>query len=99
MAKSPNIQPLFNYVLIKPVEMETKLPSGIILPETAKKKTQIGEVVAVGPGERNPEGKVLPMLIKKGQKVLYKQWGGNDVTVENQEWLLIEEKDVMAIVE
>jgi chaperonin GroES len=98
MATKNAIQPLFNYVLVKPLQQDKTTPSGIVLPETAKEKPQVGTVMAVGPGERNPEGKVIPMSIKVGENVLYKKWGGNEVKVENEEWLLIEEKDVMAVV-
>lgn len=92
------IQPLHNYVLVRPVETDTKTASGIILPDSAKEKPQIGEVMAVGPGWHNQDGKVFPLVVKKGQKVLYKKWGGNEVKVGNEEWMLIEEKDIMATV-
>jgi len=99
MSKKTDIQPLFDYVLVRPLEQETKTPSGIVLPDTAKEKPQIGEVMAVGPGALNDEGKTLPMIVKVGQKVLYKKWGGNEVKVGTEEWLLIEQKDIMAVVE
>jgi chaperonin GroES len=99
MAKKTDIQPLFDYVLVRPLEGETKTPSGIVLPDTAKEKPQVGEVMAVGPGALNDEGKTLPMMVKVGQKVLYKKWGGNEVKVGTEEWLLIEQKDIMAVVE
>ncbi len=100
MAKNnTSIKPTFDYVLVRPVETEQRTPSGIVIPDTVKEKPQIGEIMAVGPGHRNPEGKILPMTLKKGQKVLYKKWGGNEVKVGNEEWLLIEEKDVMATVD
>ncbi len=99
MAKNnPMINPTFDYVLVRPLETEQTLPSGIVLPDTAKEKPQVGEIMAVGPGHRNPDGKVLPMTLNKGQKVLYKKWGGNEVKVGNEEWLLVEEKDIMAVV-
>ncbi len=93
-----NITPLFDYVLIKPLAQEEKTPSGIVLPDSAKEKPQIGEVMAVGPGSTNNEGKLIPMVVKVGQKVLYKKWGGNEIKVGFEEWLLIEQKDVMAVV-
>ncbi len=99
MSKKINIQPLFDYVLVRPLEEEVKTPSGIVLPDTAKEKPQMGEVMAVGPGNFNDEGKKLPMMVKVGQKVLYKKWGGNEVKVSSEEWLLIEQKDIMAVVE
>ena len=98
MAKKQNIQPLFDYVLVRPLQMEQTTASGIVLPDTVKEKPQVGEIMAVGPGATNEQGKAVPMVVKVGQKVLYKKWGGNEVKVEGEEWLLIEQKDVMAIV-
>ncbi len=94
-----NIKPLFGYVLVRPLEQETTTPSGIVLPDTVKEKPQVGEVKAVGPGDVNDDGKTVPMVVKVGQKVLYKKWGGNEVKVGTEEWLLIEQKDVMAVVD
>ena len=101
MAKGKNgLKPLFDNVLVRPLSEESTTSSGIIIPDTvAKEKPQVGEVMEVGPGQRNPDGKVLPMTVKKGQKVLYKKWGGNEVKVDNEEWMIIEEKDIMAVVE
>jgi len=93
------IKPLFDFVLIKPLVAETKTASGIVLPDSAKEKPQVGEVMAVGPGAHNPEGKLMPMIVKVGQKVMYKKWGGNEVKVAMEEWMLVEQKDIMAIVE
>ncbi len=97
--RSQNIKPLFDYVLIKPLEMEKKTASGIVLPDTAKEKPQVGEIMAVGPGVYDQNGKLVPMYVKKGQKVLYKKWGGNEVKVGSDEWLLMEQKDIMAVVQ
>ena len=96
MAQS--IKPLFDYILVKPVKQEQATASGIILPENVKEKPQIGEVMAVGTGWHNNDGKVFPLEIKKGQKVIYKKWGGNEVKVENEEWMLIKQEDIMAVV-
>ena len=96
--KSNSIQPLFDYVLIAPLDGQSKTPSGILLPETAKEKPQMGKVMAVGPGGISDDGKKRPMVVKVGQKVMYKKWGGNEVKSGVEEWLLIEQKDVMAIV-
>jgi len=98
-ANRQNIKPLFDYVLIKPLQQEEITPAGIVLPDTAKEKPQVGQVMAVGPGGLTDQGKILPMLIKVGQKVLYKKWGGNEVKIGTEEWLLIEQKDIMAVVE
>lgn len=92
------IQPLFDNVLVKPLEAESKTPSGILLPETAKEKPQVGLVMAVGPGGYSEDGKKIPMVVKVGQRVMYKKWGGNEVKVDNEEWLLVEQKDILAIV-
>lgn len=97
--KQMKINPLFDYILIKPLEEETKTASGIILPESVKEKPQIGQVMAIGPGAVSDEGKKLPIVVKIGQKVIYKKWGGNEVKVEREEWLLVEQKDILAIVE
>lgn len=97
--KDLKIKPLFDYVLIRPLAQEDKTPSGIVLPDSAKEKPQVGEIMAVGPGAHNPEGKLMPILVKSGQKVMYKKWGGNEIKVGFEEWLLVEQKDIMAIVE
>ncbi len=97
--KSKSIKPLFDNVLIKPLEEETKTPSGIVLPDTAKEKPQIGKVMAVGPGGITDDGKKIAIVVKVGQKVMYKKWGGNEVKVEGEEWLLVEQKDILAVIE
>ncbi len=98
MAKQ-KITPLFDNVLIKPLEAEQKLPSGLVLPDTAKEKPQMGEVMAVGPGTTDDKGNKVTVTVKVGQKVMYKKWGGNEVKVEGQEWTIVEQKDILAIVE
>ncbi len=98
MAKQ-KIQPLFDYVLIKPLEEETRTPSGIVLPESAKEKPQMGQVMAIGPGATTEEGKILSMKVKVGQKVMYKKWGGNEVKIEREELMIVEQKDILAILE
>ncbi|MBI3384606.1 co-chaperone GroES [Candidatus Gottesmanbacteria bacterium] len=100
MAVTPNkIKPLFDYVLVKPLEEETKTPSGILLPDSAKEKPQVGQVMAIGTGAVSDDGKTIPMVVRVGQKVMYKKWGGNEIKVGSEEWLLVEQKDVLAIVE
>jgi len=94
-----NIKPLFDNVLIKPLEAESKTASGIILPESAKEKPQVGLVMAIGEGRINPEGKLIPVKVKVGQKVMYKKWGGNEVKVENEEWTIVSENDILAVIE
>lgn len=96
--RTPKVQPLFDYVLIRPLERETTTPSGIVLPDSAKEKPQIGEVMAVGPGAYNDQGKRIPMEVAAGDTVVYKKWGGNEFKPEQggEELLLLEQKDIMA---
>jgi chaperonin GroES len=93
-----NITPLFDNVLIKPLEAEETLPSGIILPDSAKEKPQMGEIMAVGPGGTDEKGNSVKMTVSVGQKVMYKKWGGNEIKVQGQEWMLVEQKDILAVV-
>lgn len=93
------VNPLFDNVLIKPLEQEEKTPGGILLPDTAKEKPQMGEIMAMGPGTVNEDGKLIPMKVKVGQKVMYKKWGGNEIKVNGQEWLIVEQKDILAVIE
>lgn len=92
-------QPLFDNVLIKPLDAEEKTASGILLPDSAKEKPQIGQVMAVGPGATDDKGHPVKMVVKVGQKVMYKKWGGNEVKVNGQDWTIVEQKDILAIVE
>ncbi len=93
-----NIQPLFDNVLVKPLDVEEKLPSGLVLPDTAKEKPQVGQVMAAGPGGTDDKGNPVKMVVKVGQKVMYKKWGGNEVKVNGEEWTIVEQKDILAIV-
>jgi chaperonin GroES len=98
MAKT-KIQPLFDNVLIKPVEQEEVTAGGIVLAETAKEKPQMGVIMAVGEGGYDEKGNLVKMTIKVGQKVMYKKWGGNEIKVDGKEWMIVEQKDILAIVE
>lgn len=93
------VMPLFDNVLIKPLEGEEKTASGIVLPDSVKEKPQIGQIVAVGPGGTDDKGNPIKMQVKVGQKVMYKKWGGNEVKVKGEEWMIVEQKDILAIVE
>jgi chaperonin GroES len=92
------IQPLFDNVLVKPLDGEDRLPSGIVLPDSAKEKPQTGVVMAVGPGSTDEKGNKIIMVVKVGDKVMYKKWGGQEVKVEGKEWMLVEQKDILALV-
>ena len=97
--KASKIRPLFDNVLVKPLHAEEKTPSGIVLPDSAKEKPQVGKIMAVGPGTTDDKGKKIPVQVKVGQKVVYKKWGGNEIRVDQEEWLLVEQKDILAIIE
>ncbi len=94
------VTPLFDNVLVAPLEAETKTASGIILPDSAKEKPQIGVVKAVGKGKIGPKGDLHPMVVKIGDKVMYKKWGGNEIKMGAgaEEWTLISQEDILAIV-
>ena len=92
------MKPLADRVVIKPSQAEEKSRGGIILPDTAKEKPVIGEVVAVGPGKVSDEGKTVPMEVKVGDKVLYGKYSGTEVTVDGEEYLIMREADIFAIV-
>lgn len=92
------IKPVLDYILIEPSEKEEKTVSGIVIPDTAKEKPQEGSVVAVGPGRFTESGQMIKPMVKKGDKVLYKKWGGNEVKIEGKEYLFVKEEDILAIV-
>jgi len=92
------IKPLFDNILIEPLEKETTLPSGIVIPDSAKEKPQEGKVVAVGGGKVDSEGKKVAMVVKKGDIVMYKKWGGTDIKIDGKDMLLVKQEDVLAIV-
>lgn len=94
-----NIKPLADNVLVKPSEADKKTASGIILPDSAKEKPQIGVVMATGPGFTTPKGELIPMNVKVGQKIMYKKWGGDDVKVENEDWMIVKQGDILAVME
>lgn len=105
MTKKLNIKPLFDNVLIKPLEAEAKTASGIILPDSAKEKPQVGVVMAMGPvhktkdGPRHlkADGKYTPVSVDVGDKVMYKKWGGTEVKVEHEEWTMVGQEDILAV--
>ncbi|NIA11905.1 MAG: co-chaperone GroES, partial [Nitrospiraceae bacterium] len=83
-------------VVVKKVEQEQKTPGGIILPDTAKEEPQIGEVVAVGEGKPLENGQVRPMQVKKGDKVIYSKYAGNEVELDGEKYLIVKEEDILA---
>ena len=91
------MRPLSDRVVIKPLEEEEKQQGGIIIPDTAKEKPQQGEVVAVGPGKVADSGELVKMEVKVGDKVLYGKYSGTDVTVDNEDYLIVRESDILAV--
>jgi len=94
-----NLKPLGDRVVVEPTEKEERTASGIILPETAKEKPQEGEILAIGPGRRDDDGKLIPMDVKKGDTVLYAKYAGTEVKIEDKKLLILKESDILAIVE
>ena len=90
-------RPLHDRVLIKVLESEEKTSGGIIIPDTAKEKPQEGEVVAVGPGAKNENGKLTPMDVKTGDIVLFGKWSGTEVKIDGKEYSIMKESDIMGI--
>src|SRR5919198_1455103 len=92
-----NLEPLEDRIAVKPGEEEETTVSGIVIPDTAKEKPEEGEVVAVGPG-RFEDGKRIPMDVKVGDKVIYSKYGGTEVKIEGDEYLILSARDVLAVV-
>ena len=95
---SLNLTPAAGYLLIEPLEAESKTASGIYLPDTVSEKPQKGKVLAVGADEITDSGAKKSSPAKLGDTVIYKKWGGNEVKVGTEEWLIVEQKDIMAVV-
>ena len=95
-AKSVKLEPLADRMVVKPIEREEVTKGGIVLPDTAKEKPQEGEVLAVGPGRMSDDGVRIPMDINKGDIVLYSKYGGTEVKVEDEEFIILRESDILA---
>jgi len=94
------IKPLADHILIEPIKEEEKTKVGILLPETAEKeRPEQGKVIAVGPGRKTSSGKIIPLDVKPGQKVLFTKYGPNEIKVDGEEYLIAKEEDVLAIIE
>ena len=93
-----NFRPLHDRVVVRRIESDTKTAGGIIIPDTAKEKPQEGEIVAVGPGARDDAGKVNPLDVKAGDRVLFGKWSGTEVKIDGEELLIMKESDIMGVV-
>ncbi|HLF61480.1 MAG TPA: co-chaperone GroES [Acidimicrobiia bacterium] len=93
------LQPLGDRVVVSPTEeAESRTPGGLVIPDTAKEKPQIGEVIAVGPGARDENGERIPMDVSVGDKVLYSKFAGTEVKLDSDEYLVLSERDLLAVV-
>ena len=92
-------RPLHDRVLVRRVEQESKTAGGIIIPDTAKEKPMEGEIVAVGSGVRDESGKLLPLDVKAGDRVLFSKWAGTEVMINGEELMVMKESDIMGIIE
>jgi chaperonin GroES len=94
------IKPLSNHILIEPIKQDEKTETGILLPETAeKKRPEQGKVIAVGPGKRTSSGKVVSMEVKPGDKVLFTKYGPNEIKINDKDYLIATDEDILAIIE
>ena len=98
MAKT-KFRPLHDRVVVRRIEADTKTAGGIIIPDSAQEKPQQGEIVAVGPGGRDESGKLIPIDVKVGDKVLFGKWSGTEVKIDGQDLLIMKESDVMGVIE
>ena len=92
-------RPLHDRVLVRRIEAEEKSAGGIIIPDTAKEKPMEGEVIAVGPGARSEDGKIHPLDVKVGDRILFGKWSGTEVKIDGEELLIMKESDVMGVIE
>jgi len=94
-----NFRPLHDRVLVQRIEQDEKSKGGIIIPETAKEKPQEGRVVATGSGARDDNGNVVPLDVSEGDHILFNKWSGNEITVDGEEYLVMNESDILGIIE
>jgi chaperonin GroES len=94
-----NVRPLHDRILIKRIEEKESVKGGIIIPDTAKEKPQEGEVVAVGNGKKTEEGKVIPLDVKKGDRILFGKYSGTEIKIDDQEYLIVREDEVLGVLE
>lgn len=94
-----NFQPLHDRVLVERLEEENKTKSGIIIPDTAKEKPMEGKVIAIGSGIKDDKGNVSPLDVKVGNKILFAKWGGTEVKLDDKEYLIMKESDILGIIQ
>ncbi len=94
-----NIRPLHDRVVVKRIEEKETVQGGIIIPDTAKEKPQEGEVIAVGQGKRTDEGKLIPLDVKAGDRILFGKYSGSEIKLEGEEFLIIREEEILGVIE
>ncbi len=94
-----NVRPLHDRILIKRIEEQETVKGGIIIPDTAKEKPQEGEVIAVGTGRKEKDGKVIPLDVKPGDRILFGKYSGTDIRIAEEEYLIVREEEVLAVLE
>ena len=95
-----NIKPLSDHILIEPIKEEEKTQSGIFLPETAEKeKSEQGKIIATGPGKKTDDGKIVPLSVRPGDRVLFQKYGPSEIKIDGKEYLIAREEDILAIIE
>jgi chaperonin GroES len=92
-------RPLHDRIVVRRIEAEEKSAGGIIIPDTAKEKPSQGEVIAVGPGGRDESGKLIPIDLKEGDRVLFGKWSGTEVKIDGEELLIMKESDIMGVID
>src|SRR5213593_940681 len=95
--KSMNVRPLADRILVRRIEEKETVKGGIIIPDTAKEKPQEGEVVAVGPGRKTEEGKIIPLDVKKGDRILIGKYSGTEIKIDGTEYVILREDDVLGV--
>jgi chaperonin GroES len=94
-----SLKPLHDRILLRRVEEEEKTQGGVIIPDTAKEKPMQGEIIAVGSGARSEDGKILPLDVKKGDRILFGKWSGTEIKIDGEELLIMKESDIMGVLE
>ena len=92
-------RPLHDRVVVRRIEEDMKTAGGIIIPDTVKEKPMQGEIIAVGPGARDEQGKLVPLDVRKGDRVLFGKWSGNEVKIDGEEFLIMKESDILGVIE
>jgi chaperonin GroES len=97
--ESMGFKPLHDRVLVRRIEQDEKTKGGIIIPDTAKEKPQEGEIIAAGPGARDEQGKMVPLDVKIGDRILFGKWSGTEVKINSEDFIIMKESDILGVIE